>query len=156
MESRVLELGRKEGRQELEEQWKALRRGWYVGNETFLDKLEAWLDKAVTGRKRESQTGGAREAHDEAGAERWLAKGLRSLGLAEDALASLPKGAPEKAALAWWLRGRTTVSLRWVTERLRMGQYTRVTQAISRLNRKPGRQLKPLRDRLLTLNEASA
>ena len=36
MESRVLELGLKAGRRELEEQWRALRRGWYVGGESFL------------------------------------------------------------------------------------------------------------------------
>ena len=27
---------------------------------------------------------------------------------------AMPKGAPEKTALAWWLRERTTVPLRWV------------------------------------------
>jgi REP element-mobilizing transposase RayT len=151
MESRALELAMKEGRQELEEQWKELRRGWYVGNHAFLDRLESWLDKAVKGRQRESQSGGARQAHDEAGAERLLAKGLRGLGLGEDKLIGLPKGAPEKVALAWWLRGRTTVPLVWVSQRLQMGHYTRVTQAISRMNRKPGRKLKPLRDRLLKL-----
>ena len=47
----------------------------------------------------------------------------------------------------------TTVPLLWVSERLQMGHYTRVTQAISRMNRKPGRKLKPLRDRLLNLND---
>ena len=50
-------------------------------------------------------------------------------------LERLPKGAAEKVALAWWLRGRTTVPLRWVSEWLGMGHYTRVTQAVSRMNR---------------------
>ena len=31
IEGRVLELGSKAGRKELEEEWQALRRGWYVG-----------------------------------------------------------------------------------------------------------------------------
>ena len=39
----------------------------------------------------------------------------------------LPKGSPEKLVLAWWLRENTTVTLRWVTERLGMGHYTRVS-----------------------------
>ncbi|HEX3624564.1 MAG TPA: hypothetical protein VH280_03970 [Verrucomicrobiae bacterium] len=43
----------------------------------------------------------------------------------------LPKGSPEKAVLAWWLRESTTVTVRWVSERLEMGHYTRVTQAIT-------------------------
>ena len=49
-----------------------------------------------------------------------------------EVLAERPKGAPEKVVLAGWLRERTTVSLRWVAERLGMGHYTRVTQAVSR------------------------
>jgi hypothetical protein len=65
----------------------------------------------------------------------------------------MPKGAPEKTALAWWLRERTTVSLRWVSEELGMGHYTRASQAVSRLQRKPGRKLEGLR-RLLLKAEA--
>src|SRR5207237_142892 len=92
---------------------------------------------------------------DEAAAERLLAAGLRALRLTEEKLKPLRKGAPEKVALAWWLRGRTTVPLAWVSERLQMGHYTRVTQAISRMNRKPARKLRPLRDALLE-SEASS
>jgi hypothetical protein len=32
--------------------------------------------------------------------------------------------AADKAALAQWVRGRTTVSLRWVSARREMGHYT--------------------------------
>ena len=70
------------------------------------------------------------------------------LGLSREALESLPKGAPEKVALAWWMRERTTVSLRWVGERLVMGHYSRVTQAVSRMRRHPGRRLAKFRRRL--------
>ncbi len=61
------------------------------------------------------------------------------------------KDAPEKVALAWWLRERTTVSLRWVATRLGRGHYTRVTQAVSRLRRQPGRRLGQLKKSLATL-----
>ncbi len=144
----MLELGIKAGRKELEEQWKALRRGWYLGNEKFLARLDLWLEKAVMGRKRHSQSGEAREFHDEAAAERLLAAGMQTLGLSELHLKMLSKGALEKVALAWWLRGRTTVSLTWVSERLKMGHYTRASQAISRMNRKPARKLSLLRKAL--------
>jgi hypothetical protein len=50
--------------------------------------------------------------------------------------------------LAGWLRERTTVSLRWVAERLGMGHYTRVTQAVSRLKHRPGRRLRQMKSRL--------
>jgi hypothetical protein len=75
--------------------------------------------------------------------------GLKALGLSAGELAALSKGAPEKTALAWWLRERTTVSLRWVSQELAMGHYTRVSQAVSRLQRKPGMKLERLKRRLL-------
>ena len=64
-------------------------------------------------------------------------------------LMTLPKGAPEKTVLAWWLRERTVVSLRWVGQALAMGHYTRVTQAVSRMKLKPARKLQTLKGRLL-------
>ncbi|MGH7980927.1 MAG: transposase [Limisphaerales bacterium] len=151
LEGRVLELGMKTGRKDLEQSWKAIRRGWYLGEPSFLEKLERWLAEAVKGRQRQSHSGAAREAHDTAAAERLLQRGLKALQLKAADLAGLPKAAPEKVALAWWLRRRTTVPLRWVAERLQMGQYTRVTQAVSRMSRKPGRQLRLIRERLLAL-----
>ncbi len=144
MESRVLELGLKQGRQELEGKWKALRRGWYVGGEGFGEKLRARLAALVAGKKRESHSGGAKRAHGEAAAQKLLAKGLAVLGVGLRELQRLPKSTPEKTVLAWWLRERTTVSLRWVSEELGMGHYTRVTQAVSRMNRKPGGKLEKL------------
>jgi REP element-mobilizing transposase RayT len=152
MEGRVLELGIKAGRRELEEQWKSLRRGWYVGKPTFVEKLQRWLGRAAQGRKRESQSGAARQAHDQAAAEKLLAAGLDALGLSSGQFSQLPKAAPEKVAMAWWLRRRTTVPLRWVCERLHMGHYTRASQAVSRMNQEPGRKLDALRKRLLKLD----
>jgi REP element-mobilizing transposase RayT len=153
IESRMLELGLKAGRQELEEQWRALRWGWYVGGEGFFDKIKEELATALAGKKRESHSGGARRAHGETAARTHLARGLAALGLRLADLEGLPKGAPEKSALAWWLREQTTVSLRWVGQTLAMGHYTRVTQAVSRLRRKPGRKLEKLKRRLLNLEE---
>jgi hypothetical protein len=49
--------------------------------------------------------------------------------------------------LAWWLRERTTVSLHCIGQRLAMGHYTRVTQAVSRMKRQPGRKLEKLKQR---------
>jgi len=79
---------------------------------------------------------------------------LRRLGLKESAIEQMAKGAAEKVVLAWWLRRRTTVSLRWVSERLGMGHYTRVTQALSRLERQPDWKLKRMRRKLEQLETA--
>ena len=156
MESRVLELGLKAGRRDLEEKWRALRRGWYVGGEPFLGQLKEKLGAVVAGRRRESHSGGARRAHGETAARALLTRGLAALELSRSGLADLPKGAPEKTVLAWWLRRRTAVSLRWVGQTLAMGHYTRVTQAVSRMNRKPGRKLEQLKRRLLNWEEKTA
>jgi putative transposase len=155
MEARVLEWGMKTGRKELEEQWKGLRRGWYLGGEKFLQRLQKRLDGAVKGRRRESLGGAARQAHDEAAAQLCLEAGLDRLGLSWGELRQMPKGAPEKLALAWWMRERTVVSLRWVSERLEMGHYTRVTQAVSRLKRRAGRKMEKLKRRLMALADES-
>ena len=48
-------------------------------------------------------------------------------------------------ALAWWLREGTTAPLRWVSERLGKGHHTRVGQAVSRMERRPGRKLAKLK-----------
>ncbi len=151
IESRVLELGLKAGRMELEEKWKALRRGWYVGGESFLDKLKGKLGAVVVGKKRESHSGSARQAHDEQAAQKLLNAGLAALEMSRADLRQLPMGAPEKTVLAWWLRERTTVTLRWVGQTLSMGHYTRVTQAVSRMQRKPAQPLKKLQERLLKI-----
>jgi hypothetical protein len=63
----------------------------------------------------------------------------------------LPRSAPEKGVLAWWLRQRTTVSLCWLSERLAMGHFTRVSQAISRVKRRPDRKLERFRRQLIQL-----
>jgi hypothetical protein len=63
----------------------------------------------------------------------------------------LPKSAPEKKVLAWWLRQRTTVSLRWLSDRLAMGHFTRVSQGISVVKRHPDRKLEQLRRKLIRL-----
>ncbi|HEV2329613.1 MAG TPA: hypothetical protein VGY56_12605, partial [Verrucomicrobiae bacterium] len=148
LDGRVLELGRPSGRKQLQEQWKALRRGWYVGSDSFVARLTDGLEKVARGRCRESHSGPAKRAHDEAAAELILGKGMRAIGISEALLKEMPKGSPEKAVLAWWLRENTTVTARWVSERLQMGHYTRVTQAISRVSHQPNRKQKLLKRKL--------
>jgi hypothetical protein len=75
-----MELGSKAGRKELDEQWKALRRGWYVGGESFAEKLKEGLQKAMQGRRRESHSGPAKVAHDRAAAEQSLDQAMQALG----------------------------------------------------------------------------
>jgi putative transposase len=153
LEGRVLELASKAGRKEMDQQWKSLRRGWYLGQESFAAKLERTVADVRAGKRRESHSGPAKRAHDQSAAEQQLKRGLAALGLESPALAALPKGAPEKLALAWWIRRRTTVPLRWVSERLAMGHYSRVTHDLSQATRKPNPKIQRLRNKLLRIAE---
>lgn len=107
------------------------------------------MDSAVEGRRRESHSGQAKAEHDEAAAQKGLQEALARLELSADQLARMPKSAPEKVVLAWWLRQRTTVPLRWVSERLAMGHFSRVSQAIGQMKRRPGRNYERIK-RILT------
>ena len=49
-----------------------------------------------------------------------------------------------------WLQGTSAVQpLRWVSQRLEMGHYSRVAQAVSRMRQRPGPSLEKLRRKLL-------
>ena len=146
-------LASQAGRKGMEEEWEALRRGWYVGGKGFVGKLQEHLERVLKGRRRESHSGAAKAAHDEAAAQREWRRAFRALGLNEATVERMPKGAAEKMVLAWWLRRRTTVSRRWVSGRLGVGHYTRVTQAIRRTERQPSRKLKQIRRKLEQLGK---
>jgi hypothetical protein len=90
-----------------------------------------------------SYSGEAKRAHGEAEAKRLLTRGLAALGLAE-----ARKGAWEKEVLAWWLCQHTTARRRLVSERLGMGDESRVAGAIGRLKRKGQPELERLKRRL--------
>jgi REP element-mobilizing transposase RayT len=130
MECRVLELGMKERRREMEARWQELRRGWYLGKEAFRLSLLERIKGVLSGHRSESYSGRAKREHGETQGELLLEKGLRALGLREQELGSMPKGKLEKQVLAWWLCGHTTVARRWVSDRLAMGHASRVTQVL--------------------------
>ena len=140
LESRLLELGLVAGRRELEQEWKAVRRGWYLGGEEFGEGLREKLGEAMAGWRRESHSGRDKREHGERAAERSLREGMARLGLTEQSLGQGRKVTPEKAALAWWLRERTTVSLRWVSERLAMGHYSNAGRGPRKLTAADERQ----------------
>ena len=155
LEGRVLELGIKRGRQELAEEWKAIRRGWYVGGAEFKERLLGLVEQTLRQGRSGSYSGEAKRAHGEAEAERLLARGLAVLPLAGSQLAEARKGAWEKEVLAWSLCQHTTARRRWVSERLGMGDESRVTQAIGRAKRDKRPELKRLKRRLEQVYEST-
>jgi hypothetical protein len=151
LETRVLELGLPARREAWEAAGKDLRRGWYVGGSEFRQGLLARIKEAVQGVRRASQGGAAQQAHEEAEAERMLAQELAVLRMHPEALAATPKGPLEKQVLAWWLCERTTVSRRWVAERLQMGHESRVGKALHTVEKAPIGTVLALKTKLTSL-----
>ena len=149
VEGRVLELKVKKGREALDGEWARLRRGWYVGDEGFRGRLLAKVKSALKDKARGSFSGEVLRRHDEAAAEGRVGKGLEALGMTEERLRELPKGAPEKQVLAWWLRTRTTVSRAWIAGRLVMGDASRVTHATKAVREATRGELRRGREALL-------
>ena len=72
--------------------------------------------------------------HDESQALKILKRGPGVLGIKESDLEGKAKGALEKQGLAWWLRKKTVVSRKWVSEKLGIGDLSRVTSAVRKVN----------------------
>jgi hypothetical protein len=84
--------------------------------------------------KEESYSGDEIREHDEAQALRILQRGLDVLGVSEGELQVKAKGALEKQLLAWCLRKKTVVSRKWISEKLRMGDLSRVTNSVRKVD----------------------
>jgi REP element-mobilizing transposase RayT len=100
-----------------EGEFKALERGWCLGEEQFRREL---LEQ-VNQRPGPSHFGEAVQEAVEARAERLAAAALRRLSWTEEDLKGGPKGEPDKVEIARELRRQTTMPLAWIAERLRMG-----------------------------------
>ena len=74
--------------------------------------------------------GAERQEIGEARAERLVKAGLRALGWTEKELSRRAKGDKEKVALARQLRAETTMTLRWIADRLQMGSWTYVSNLL--------------------------
>ena len=80
---------------------KALRRGWYLGDESFRDKLLALAElKGLKGRKKTSHTSEVSRSHGIAQAEEMIKKSLDCLGFSLDKGNDWKKNDLRKVAIA--------------------------------------------------------
>lgn len=118
----------------------ALRRGWYLGEEGFKDKLLGLLEKTA-GRLRgkESHAGNAVRAHHQAEAGRILSLLACELGLPNSRadLERLKKSEPRKVLCAALVKRRTSVNNEWIAGRLAMGHPASMSQHANRMRRDP-------------------
>ena len=109
-----------------QQEYKAIRRGWFLGDEALKKELMAQMSE----KGGKSHYGEELRESAEAKAERIVVEELKRLGLAEGELNRRRKGDPEKTRIAGRLRRETTVTLGWVAERLRMGSVSMVAHCL--------------------------
>lgn len=123
-----------------DEAMEALRRGWYLGEEGFKDKLLGLLDKSSEKlRKKGSRAGGAVREHNRNEAERIISLLSAELGLPEsrEELMLLRKNDARKVICAAMVKSRTAVENEWIARRLAMGHPASMSQLVHRLRRDP-------------------
>ena len=109
-------------------QFKAVRRGWCLGDKTFRKELLAQMKEQV----REHHSGEERVETEQERAESLVLAGLRRLNWKETDLGARRKGDPEKVKLAARLRAETAVTIKWIAKRLQMGTWTHVNHLLYR------------------------
>jgi putative transposase len=114
------------------EEYKRIRRGWCLGDETFRQEL---LEQ-MHGHFGENHAGREKLESAEQRAERILATELKGLHWKESDLKNSRKGDPKKVRLAARLRKETTVTLKWIAQRLHMGTWTHVSNRLYWAQRK--------------------
>ena len=111
------------------EQWKGVRRGWCLGDEAFRKELLAQMaEQAGASHYGEELLESAEEK-----AQAIIAEEMKRLGWKEDDLRRHRKGDRRKVKIARRLRQETTMTLKWIADRLRMGTWTHVTNRLYHL-----------------------
>jgi REP element-mobilizing transposase RayT len=115
---RQLERALEERREAEEgEEFKAIRSGWCLGEESFRQELLAQMSRRMGA----EHYGQERSQTAQRVAEQIIADELRRRRWQEADLKTRPKGDAGKVALAGRLRAETTMTVGWIAERLSMG-----------------------------------
>jgi hypothetical protein len=99
-----------------------VERGWFLGDKEFKEELLGPMHQ-----RRGGHYGAELREADAAQAERVVAEELRRRGWREAELTLRRKADPERVEMAWRLRRETTITLKWIAKRLRMGVWTHVS-----------------------------
>ena len=114
-----------------ETDWKAVERGWFLGDQEFKEELLAQMHE-----RRADHYGPELREADLVHGERVLREELSRRGWTEAELSRRRKGDPAKIELASRLRARTTMTLKWISQRLRMGTWTHVSNCLVQKRKK--------------------
>ncbi|HUX08744.1 MAG TPA: transposase [Acidobacteriota bacterium] len=146
--SLVDKLDTQEGFCKLNDEWRAIRRGWHLGSKEFKNRLLTINGSSPHLSNTQSRTSGLPLNHGDAGAVALIQDCLEVLGINEEDLELLQKSDPRKQAVAWWVRKHTSVTNRWLSNQLHMGHPTNVTQAVGLFEKSDSPSLRALRKTL--------
>ena len=118
---------------EEDEEYKTIRRGWFLGRAERKEEILTELE----GQGGENHYAEERRASAETVARRIIKDRLEREDCTLKALRERPKGDKVKVELAERLRAETTMSLKWLAQELEMGSWTYVSNLLSeRRNKK--------------------
>jgi REP element-mobilizing transposase RayT len=106
--------------------YRKIRRGWCYGEEAFRRELLRQANQQMG----EHHYGEERRESAEDKAARLVAAGLQAAGWKESDLGLRRKGDAVKMALARRLRQETTLPLKWICHRLKMGSWKSINQRL--------------------------
>jgi hypothetical protein len=119
-------------RQEVTAEYGKIRRGWCYGEQAFRRELLLQASQQMG----PHHYGEERRESAQEKAERLVAARLKAAGWQASDLAKRRKGDPVKIALARELRRETTMTLRWICQRLAMGSWKAINRRLSELKLK--------------------
>ncbi|HEY2951809.1 MAG TPA: hypothetical protein VGK40_04450 [Verrucomicrobiae bacterium] len=116
-------------RQEMKQQspdWKKIRRGWCFGEAAFREEL---LEQAAAKRGKQHYGEAAREVAEHE-AERLIREMLAEAKVSPAALGTRRKADGLKVRVASRLRRETTMTWKWIADRLEMGQWKSAANSV--------------------------
>lgn len=131
MQQRISEVCSREYSIEYEERWRAIRRGWCLGDDDFRAEMEDLADERIRQYDRRSYVGDEARMHDEREAERLLSAGLEIVGVPVDRLPSMRKADPRKKVIAWLIRRNTGINNQWISTKLFMGHASNLARFVN-------------------------
>lgn len=111
-------------------EFKAVRRGWCLGDKVFRGELLAQVQE----RRGPNHYGEERHESDEARAERIVAEELKRRRWDEQQMFRRRKGDRGKVEIAARLRQETTMTFKWIAGRLAMGSWSNVSNLLAGRN----------------------
>ncbi len=111
-----------------------LRRGWCYGTDAFKGMMLEAAEKLIARRRASGgahYSGGEVRGYDERAAEEIVREALRGLGISNNELRKMKKGAAEKGLIARKVRRETSAGAEWIAKRLAMGAPSAIPRIVA-------------------------